>query len=262
MKRERFTAKMYVDYYTSHRGIAVSDIGVAPTVILSWGQEVVRSFAQTLAATRSEYWFYDEGHIVYPLYSANIEGNSISIVQCPEGAPATVMMMEELIACGARTFLGLGWAGSLQRAVPIGSLVIPTTCVSHEGTSPHYLQPGTSCSSDPYLAEVLGAAALDEGVQLSYGVQWTTDAPYREGVDTIASFQKEGVIGVDMETSAMYALGQFRGVKVCNLLVVSDELWDDWNPAFRSSKVQEATQLAQVIVLKSAVLYLRANSAR
>jgi purine-nucleoside phosphorylase len=51
-----------------------------------------------------------------------------------------------------------------------------------------------------------------------------------------------------METSAMYALGQFRGVEICNLLVVSDELWKEWNPAFFSQELQKAIEGAERVV--------------
>jgi len=32
--------------------------------------------------------------------------------------------------------------------------------------------------------------------------------------------------------------------------VISDELWSEWRPAFRSDELQAATNLAQRIVLK------------
>ena len=48
----------------------------------------------------------------------------------------------------------------------------------------------------------------------------------------------------------MYALGQFRNVPVCNLLVVSDELWEDWRPAFRTPELKAATERAQRVILR------------
>ena len=56
--------------------------------------------------------------------------------------------------------------------------------------------------------------------------------------------------GVDMETSAMYALGQFRDVRVCNLLVVSDELWREWRPALDRPEVKDATACARRVILR------------
>lgn len=72
------------------------------------------------------------------------------------------------------------------------------------------------------------------------GPHWTTDAPYRELRSKVESYRARGVLGVDMETSGMCALGAFRGVSVANLLAVSDELWHEWRPAFRSEEVRRA----------------------
>ena len=48
----------------------------------------------------------------------------------------------------------------------------------------------------------------------------------------------------------MYALGQTRGVDVCNLLVVSDELWQEWRPAFGQPELREAQQCAERVILR------------
>jgi uridine phosphorylase len=159
------------------------------------------------------------------------------------------MMMEEMIACGARRFIGLGWAGSLQPNAPIGTLLIPTTCVREEGTSFHYLPANAVFGADAQLAARLEAAARASGTTTWSGPLWTIDAPYRELRSKVETYRQQGVLGVDMETSAMYALGQYRGVAVCNLLVVSDELWDEWNPAFRTPSLTAANELAESIVL-------------
>ena len=66
----------------------------------------------------------------------------------------------------------------------------------------------------------------------------------------IEAYGRQGVLGVDMETSAMYALGIYRSVSVCNLLVVSDELWHEWRPAFGTVELDDATDLAQRIVAR------------
>ena len=47
--------------------------------------------------------------------------------------------------------------------------------------------------------------------------------------DDIALHMANGILGIDMETSAMYRVAQHRGVSACNILVVSDELWIEWN---------------------------------
>ncbi|MBV4420454.1 hypothetical protein KM800_14175 [Clostridium tyrobutyricum] len=45
-------------------------------------------------------------------------GIQVTFVKLPVGAPSAVSTLEQLIACGAKIFIGIGLAGSLQ---PIGT---------------------------------------------------------------------------------------------------------------------------------------------
>jgi uridine phosphorylase len=244
---ELFTADMAVKHFIDQRGITVEDIGVAPTVVISWGRRVITSLAEKTGAQPSQHWLYGQRQ---PLFLGQVSGRQVSFVRLPIGAPGTVMMMEEMIACGARLFIGLGWAGSLQPKLPVGSLLIPTTCIREEGTSGHYLDPNIIPISDPSLTNLLEKAAWEKGDRVQKGPQWTIDAPYRELRSKVSSYRQQGVLGVDMETSAMYSLGMYRQVRVCNLLVVSDVLGDEWSPSFGTSELREATEKAEQIVLR------------
>ena len=245
---ERFTAQMLIDWYVEQQGLTVEALGVAPVVVLSWSRRVVESLAEAAGAQPAQHWLYREQ---YPLYRGEVEGSPVSFAHVPVGAPGTAMIMEEMIACGARAFLGLGLAGSLQTEAPIGTLLIPTHCAREEGTSAHYFDSEVTVGPSERLVRLLLKACGKEGLKALAGPHWTTDAPYRELVSKIETFREQGVLGVDMETSAMYALGQVRGVEVCNLLVVSDELWHDWRPAFGSPELREATRGAERVVLRA-----------
>src|SRR6266704_2393658 len=133
---ERFTAQMAVEYQTSHHKISVEQVGIAPIVVGSWDLGAVKSMAETTGAASSPSWWWGPR---FPLYNGEIGGKKVSFVNLPLGAPATILVMEELIACGARVFLGLGFAGSIQPEAPVGTCFIPTSCIREEGTSPHYL---------------------------------------------------------------------------------------------------------------------------
>lgn len=238
---------MSVEHFARVRSIRVEDVGVAPVVVISWGGGVIDALAKALDGRKPDHWFYGERML---FYTAQVAGRPVSLFQAPVGAPGTVMVMEELIASGAHTFLGLGWAGSLQASAPVGALLIPTSGVREEGTSLHYLDPAAPVAPDPQLMTLIQQAAQAEGRAPHCGPQWTIDAPYRELVGKIARYQQQGVLGVDMETTAMYALGQVRGVRVCNLLVVSDELWRDWRPAFHTPELLAANQSAIQVFLR------------
>jgi len=242
---ERFTAKMYMDYVVSQRGITIGDLNVAPVVILSWSQKIIRSMAEATKAELSQHWLDIEQ---YPLYTEN---KKASFAHVPTGASATVAMMEELIACGAKTFVGLGFAGSLQPTASIGTCLIPTACIHEEGTSLHYVDRDTKVAPDDELVKALNESCQEKRLKVLSGAIWTTDGLYRELVSKIENYRKKGVLGVDMETSAMYALGQFRKVRVCNLLVVSDELWHEWKPAFGKPELQKAVESTECVILCS-----------
>jgi uridine phosphorylase len=242
---ERFNAKASISYFTSQRGITVADLGVAPKVIVSWDTRITKSLANRNKLELSKHWIYGERA---PLYFGKIGDQNVSVALLPVGAPATVAAMEEMIACGARVFLGLGLAGSLQPKARVGTYIVPTSCVREEGTSIHYVGSDAEVEPSPRLVKALQTTCKIEGVETLTGQLWTTDAPYRELTSKIESYRHRGVLGVDMETSAMYALGQFRRVEVCNLLVVSDELWEEWNPAFFSSELQKAMEDAERII--------------
>jgi uridine phosphorylase len=245
---ELFTPQESIQHFVQQRGISVEDIGVAPHVVISWGRRMIEEMAAAIEAKKSEHWLYGQRQV---FFRGQLEGQPVSLVELPVGAPGTVMIMEEMIAAGARTFIGLGWAGSLQPDFSLGSFIIPTSCVSEEGTSAHYFDPLPDLAADPALAETLEYAAIEQGVQVRTGPQWTTDAPYRELRSSVKKYRELGVLGVDMETSAMYALARFRGVRVCNLLVVSDVLDSEWKPGFGTKTMKTFNSIAQKVVFNS-----------
>jgi len=235
----RFTARMYVEHYLATRGLTLGDLEVAPTMVGTWFRGVTRRLTEATGATQCERWLYpeDTGH---GAYTARVDGQAVSFITYPVGAPATVTMMEELAAAGVRRFIGLGMCGSLQETVPVGSVVLPGRCVREEGTSAHYVPPEEEVGPHPPLAGLLGGLLHEAGLRPVAGPHWTTDAPYREYIWKIERYRSEGVIAVDMETSAMYAFGRARGLEVANVLVVSDELWREWRPGFWGEELRQA----------------------
>lgn len=234
----RFTPEMVVNYDSKRRGICLEDFGVAPTVVACWNLRATKSLAEEAGARQAKNWPYNEQ---YPLFNGKLGGRKVAFMYMPVGAAATVMFMEEMSACGARNFIGLGYAGSLSPKAPIGTCLVPTECIREEGTSMHYLGPKEKVAPSERLKKGILSACKAKGLKALSGPHWTTDGVYRESVSKIRRYGKRGVLGVDMETSAMYAFGQSKGLEVCNLLVVSDELWGDWNPAFGKDVLRKAS---------------------
>ena len=71
------------------------------------------------------------------------------------------------------------------------------------------------------------------GTPHSVGTSWTIDAPYRETIAEVQHYQAAGVLAVEMEAAALFAVAAYRGVEMGALLTISDTLGDlTWDPHF------------------------------
>lgn len=166
------------------------------------------------------------------------------------GAPHAVMGLEKIIALGARRLWVLGWCGSLQSSLRVGDLVIPTSAIPEEGTSLHYPTPPGVRRTDQELNLALQEALRRNGQTSRMGEVWTTDAPYRETLSKVKSYQDQGVLAVEMEMSALMAVAAYRRVRLAGLLVVSDELFSlTWHAGFRDPVFKAKRELAAQTLL-------------
>lgn len=185
----------------------------------------------------------------------NPDGRSFSTLSSPVGAPMAVMLLEQLIALGARRFLYLGFCGALDPALSIGDLFIPLEALREEGTSYHYLPAGVQPKAAPSIAGLLQREAERQCLDVSQGLLWTTDAPFRETPAKIAAFQAAGVRAVDMEIAALLSVAAYRGCEVGALLVVSDECHHPvWRPGFGAPEMRRGCRAAVALGLAVADL--------
>jgi membrane protein DedA with SNARE-associated domain/uridine phosphorylase len=178
---------------------------------------------------------------------------AITLMAPALGAPYAVMVLEKLIALGARMVLALGWCGSLQPHLAVGDLVLPTSAVSTEGTSGHYPLNGQPVAPETDLVGGLRRLLQTTEARWQEGAVWSTDGFYRETIELVQHYQGQGVLGVDMEMAALFTVGRFRRVPVAGLLVVSDELATlQWNPGYRTAGFRRARDEAARLVLNAA----------
>jgi uridine phosphorylase len=164
------------------------------------------------------------------------------------GAPTAVMTLEELAAFGIKAFVNLGTAGGLQQNMNIGDIVICDRAIRDEGTSHHYLPVEKYAFSCPESTDNLCTAFERKGIQYRKGTSWTTDAPYRETIAELRQYRSDGVATVEMEVSALFAVGAYRGVSVSAIFIISDILSEeDWNQGYHSAeKLQALKQIFEV----------------
>ena len=74
----------------------------------------------------------------FTTYTGTLDGVAVSVVSTGIGGPSAAIALEELVHCGAHTFLRVGTAGGMQPDVLGGDLVIATGAVRMDGTGTEY----------------------------------------------------------------------------------------------------------------------------
>ncbi|MFH2057854.1 MAG: nucleoside phosphorylase [Pseudomonadota bacterium] len=202
------------------------------------------------------------------------------------GAPYGAMILESLIARGAKKIIVLGWCGAVSSNLNVGDIIAVDKAIVDEGTSCNYVDFGSHlpCSEpDQKLTDQLMDSVMDFWTKkyeaknlfnhkdqldsadpagqgqhsdvpfpkrLTKQTIWTTDAIYRETPKKVDHFKTLGARAVEMECSALFSVAKFRKVDITALLVVSDSVAAiDWNPGFRKKVFQQAREIACEAVL-------------
>jgi uridine phosphorylase len=222
-----------------------ADLDDAPeTVILSYQRAVAEHARETLDTTAQPH-----AGSTWNLHALDDTGGRVAVAEgFGIGAPRTAIVVERLVAHGTERFVVVGNVGSLQPDVRLGSTIVADEAIRDEGTSYHYLADDDAARATPTVRDALTDAAEAAGETTHVGATWTTDALYRETALEIEHYRDDGVLAVDMEAAAVFAIAQFRGVEAGALFTVSDHLTPDgWETHFADTG-DHLTRLLDVVV--------------
>jgi uridine phosphorylase len=160
------------------------------------------------------------------------------------GAPAVSIIVETLVALGTTQFFNLGTAGGLQQDTRVGDLVVCDRAVRDEGVSHHYLSPARYARPSAGLTAAFAAQLESTDHAFRIGPSWTIDAPYRETLEELRHYRDEGVLTVEMEAAALFAVSEHLKVEAAAGFVLSDLLTEsEWAPDFGSEAIQGGLQV-------------------
>ena len=168
-------------------------------------------------------------------YTGYLNGVKVSVTSTGVGGPSASIAMEELVACGADTFIRVGTCGGIDMNVQSGDLVIATGAIRMEGTSKEYAP-----IEYPAVADLDMVNALVEGakrVNASYhtGVVECKDAFYGQhrpetlpnGQDLLRKWNAwlgMGCKASEMESAALFIVAGYLHVRCgTTLLVVANQ---------------------------------------
>ncbi|KLV04476.1 uridine phosphorylase [Photobacterium aquae] len=144
---------------------------------------------------------------------------SITVCSTGIGAASALIALEELRQCGVERMVRVGSAGALQHDIAIGDLIIAEAAVRDEGGSSSYVSPAYPASADTQLLIGLHEYCSVHSLDFHAGVVRSHDSFYTDDEAQICRhWHQKGVLGADMETSALLAVGRLRGLKVASIL--------------------------------------------
>lgn len=209
-------------------GRLIAPIDIPPHCVLCFFQDVITALRE--AGRLQEIYILGSEMGPNPVYTLEIDGRRLALMHPGVGAPLAGGFTDELIALGCRSFIVCGGAGALAADLVVGHLVVPNSAVRDEGTSYHYLPPAREVIPSPKAVAAIEATLKRHSVPYVLGKTWTTDGFYRETAARVARRRAEGCLTVEMEAAALFAVGQFRGVTVGQILYCGDDLsgeaWD------------------------------------
>lgn len=167
----------------------------------------------------------------YTTYTGYLDGEKVSVVSTGIGGPSASIAVEELIHCGADTFVRVGTSGGMQKDVLGGDLVIATGAIRFEGTTKEYAPIEYPAVPDFDVTTALKEAPEELGYRHHLGVVQCKDNFYGQHspdsmpvADELNSKWKAwiacGALASEMESAALFIVGSVRRVRTGSVMLV------------------------------------------
>ena len=173
--------------------------------------------------------YFDDAKLVahnreHKTWTGTLNGVPVSVVSTGMGCPSTAICLEELIACGADTFIRTGTCGGIDLNVKSGDIVVATGAIRYEHTSLEYapIEYPAVANFDVTLAlrqasENLGYRTHTGVVQCKdsfYGQHSPEKSPvYYELLQKWESWKRLGVKASEMESAALFVVADALGCR-------------------------------------------------
>lgn len=169
-------------------------------------------------------------------YTGELEGVKVSVTSTGIGGPSAAIALNELVKCGAHTFIRVGTCGGMQEDVLGGDLVIASGAVRMEGTSREFAPVEYPAVPDFEVLTALKQAAQKLSLRHHVGVVQCKDSFFGQHEPEIMpvsyellnkweAYLRMGCLASEMESAALFVEGSFLRVRVgsCFLVIANQE---------------------------------------
>lgn len=184
--------------------------------------------------------YFDDAKLVahnreHKTWTGTLNGVKVSVTSTGMGCPSAAIAVEELIKCGADTFIRVGTAGRVCDKAYDETLdgVINTAAVRDEGTTIHYIPIEYPAVADRHVVDALARAAKKLGYNFAEGITQSKDSFYgqhepeampAEGrlKERWEAWLRGNVMSSEMESAAIFVISSIRGCRASSIMAYTD----------------------------------------
>jgi uridine phosphorylase len=168
-------------------------------------------------------------------WTGYLNGVKVSVTSTGMGCPSAAIAVEELVHCGADTFIRIGTCGRVSDDSMDMNLhgAVITGSVRDEGTTSHYIPIEYPAIADRQIVAALSDAATKADLKYIEGIAHSKDSFYGQhdpdGLpggprlkERWEAWRQGNVVASEMETSALFVIASIRKVRAGAIMAYGD----------------------------------------
>lgn len=160
-------------------------------------------------------------------FTGTYQGTPVSVMGSGMGMPSIGIYSYELINFfDARNVIRVGSIGAMQKDIDLYEIIVAASASTDSNFLEQYNLPGTYA---PTASWTLLKAFMDEadrkGKKVHVGNILSSDVFYNADSTVNERWARMGVLGVEMESAALYSIAAYAGANALGVFTVSDNLF-------------------------------------
>ncbi|RAV31473.1 purine-nucleoside phosphorylase [Corynebacterium heidelbergense] len=195
---------------------------IAPTVLMPGDPLRAKFIAETYLDNVTQ--FNDVRNMLG--FTGTYRGTDVSVMGSGMGIPSIGIYSYELMHFfDVQRIIRIGSIGSLQKDIPLYDVIVGASASTDSNYLSQYNLPGTYAPTASWkLLQGVTREAERQNIHVHVGNILSSDVFYNADETVNDRWARMGVLGVEMESAALYANAAYAGVEALGLFTVSDNI--------------------------------------
>ena len=157
-------------------------------------------------------------------FTGTFDGEPISVMASGMGMPSAAIYITELLrSYDVSTIIRVGTAGAYSPDLALRQIVVADEAVTNSNM-PELLGAPSPIAPSSRILDVAKQVASARGKELVAGKVFTSDIFYEPDDTARETHTANGVLAVEMETAALYAICALEGAEALSMFTITDHL--------------------------------------